>query len=111
MLPLALTVGDPAGIGPEIVAKALRDMSAAERADMLVIGNIATMQRASALIGADLVFAPGLGPHPERRRRHHRYSLAGAVPDRRSRLPAARPRSAPSSAPSCWRRAAASRSS
>lgn len=63
MQPLAITVGDPAGIGPEIVAKALRDMGAAERAGIIVIGNIATMQRAATLVGADLVFAPGLGSH------------------------------------------------
>src|SRR5580704_10663126 len=66
MQPLAITVGDPAGIGPEIVAKALRDMSASERADIVVIGNIVTMQRAAALVGADLVFATGFGPHPDR---------------------------------------------
>src|ERR1700730_4408972 len=66
MQPLAITVGDPAGIGPEIVAKALRDMSASERAEIVVIGNIVTMQRAAALVGADLVFATGFGPHPDR---------------------------------------------
>ncbi len=81
MQPLAITVGDPAGIGPEIVAKALRDMSAGERAGVVVIGNIATMQRAGALIGADLVFAPGLGPHPDRAVATIDIPIAGAVAD------------------------------
>src|SRR5690348_11228734 len=63
MLPLAITVGDPAGVGPEISAKALRDMSAAERAGIVVVGNLKTMERAAALAGGGLAFAPRLGPH------------------------------------------------
>ena len=35
---LAMTVGDPRGIGPEIVAKALADPRVGERCDVLVIG-------------------------------------------------------------------------
>ncbi|HVS60616.1 MAG TPA: 4-hydroxythreonine-4-phosphate dehydrogenase PdxA [Gemmatimonadaceae bacterium] len=35
---LAMTVGDPRGIGPEIVAKALADPRVSERCDVLVIG-------------------------------------------------------------------------
>ncbi|HKW55292.1 MAG TPA: hypothetical protein VJO12_16495, partial [Stellaceae bacterium] len=59
MQPLAITVGDPAGVGPEITARALRDMSAAERAQIVVIGNIRTMERAAGLAGGGLAFAPG----------------------------------------------------
>jgi 4-phospho-D-threonate 3-dehydrogenase / 4-phospho-D-erythronate 3-dehydrogenase len=83
MQPLAITVGDPAGIGPEIVAKALRDMSAAERAGIVVIGNIATVQRAGKLVGADLVFAAGFGPHPDRAVATIDIAVAGAVADGR----------------------------
>ena len=35
---LAMTVGDPRGIGPEIVAKALADSRVSERCDVVVIG-------------------------------------------------------------------------
>ena len=35
---LALTVGDPRGIGPEIVAKALADSRVGERCDIVVVG-------------------------------------------------------------------------
>ncbi|HJP61418.1 MAG TPA: 4-hydroxythreonine-4-phosphate dehydrogenase PdxA, partial [Gemmatimonadaceae bacterium] len=35
---LAMTVGDPRGIGPEIVSKALADPRVGERCDVVVIG-------------------------------------------------------------------------
>src|ERR1700674_5401879 len=35
---LAMTVGDPRGIGPEIVAKALADPRVSERCDIVVVG-------------------------------------------------------------------------
>ena len=35
---LAMTVGDPRGIGPEIVAKALADPQVGERCDIVVVG-------------------------------------------------------------------------
>jgi 4-hydroxythreonine-4-phosphate dehydrogenase len=44
-LPLAVTMGDPCGIGPEIVAKALTQ---ALPAPCLVVGDVATMRRAVA---------------------------------------------------------------
>ncbi|GAB3476062.1 4-hydroxythreonine-4-phosphate dehydrogenase PdxA [Polaromonas eurypsychrophila] len=50
--PLAITMGDPAGIGPEIIAKAFRD-APAELAGCLVAGDLATLRRASQLIAAD----------------------------------------------------------
>src|SRR5690242_8290994 len=81
MLPLAITIGDPAGVGPEITAKALRDMSAAERTEIVVIGNLRTMERAAALAGGGLVFAPGLGPHRGGGVAVIDIPLAGAVPD------------------------------
>jgi 4-hydroxythreonine-4-phosphate dehydrogenase len=50
-LPLAITPGDPAGIGPEIVAKAFRDAP-----DLLsgcfVLGDLGVMQRSTQLIGS-----------------------------------------------------------
>ena len=54
---IAITMGDPAGIGPEIICRALNAMSAAERASALVVGDPAIFRRATASIGADLAFA------------------------------------------------------
>lgn len=48
--PIAITSGDPAGIGPEIVAKAFRDAPAL-LAGCLVLGDVGVMQRAAKLIG------------------------------------------------------------
>ena len=51
--PLALTMGDPAGIGPEICAKALAsdgDLAA----DVVVVGDLAAMQREVESLGLDV---------------------------------------------------------
>lgn len=53
---IALTMGDPAGIGPEVVCKAIVPMSTAERAATTVIGDPVFLRRAAELIGADLTF-------------------------------------------------------
>jgi 4-hydroxythreonine-4-phosphate dehydrogenase len=79
--PLAITIGDPAGIGPEIVAKALRDMSADERASTAVVGDITTMRRASKLVGADIDFVPGIGPAPHGSIATIDVPIEQAVPD------------------------------
>ncbi len=49
-LPIAITPGDPAGIGPEIVAKAFRDAPEV-LAGCFVLGDVGLMQRAADLIG------------------------------------------------------------
>jgi len=41
---IAVTMGDPAGIGPEIVVKALAEKSAREVADCVVIGDAGTLE-------------------------------------------------------------------
>lgn len=46
--PLVVTMGDPAGIGPEIIARALRERPEL-RSHVLVAGDIPTLQRAIAL--------------------------------------------------------------
>lgn len=48
-LPIAITLGDPAGIGPEIIAKAFRDAPDVT-AGCFVAGDVAAMRRASATI-------------------------------------------------------------
>jgi 4-hydroxythreonine-4-phosphate dehydrogenase len=54
--PIAMTPGDPAGIGPEIVAKAFRDAPQV-LAGCFVIGDVALMRRAAALAGGGLPVA------------------------------------------------------
>lgn len=55
---IAITMGDPAGIGPEIICRALNAMSATERATAMVIGDPAIYRRAAESIGAALEFVP-----------------------------------------------------
>jgi 4-hydroxythreonine-4-phosphate dehydrogenase len=50
-LPFALTLGDPAGIGPEIIAKAFR-AEPALLAGCFVAGDVACMRRAAAWVSA-----------------------------------------------------------
>ena len=47
--PLAITMGDAAGIGPEIIAKAFRDAPEVTRG-CFVVGDVATLRRATQLI-------------------------------------------------------------
>jgi 4-hydroxythreonine-4-phosphate dehydrogenase len=55
-LPIAITLGDPAGIGPEIIAKAFRDAPDAT-AGCCVVGDVPAMRRAAACIGGLLPVA------------------------------------------------------
>ncbi|SHF19841.1 4-hydroxythreonine-4-phosphate dehydrogenase [Modicisalibacter ilicicola DSM 19980] len=53
---LAITMGDPAGIGPEIICRVLHTMTPEELTNTLVIGDIPIFKRAASLIGADIDF-------------------------------------------------------
>ena len=53
MKPILITMGDAAGIGPEIIAKACQ-YHPADMADCLVVGDVATMRRAAALVAPSL---------------------------------------------------------
>ena len=56
-LPLiGITMGDPSGIGAEIICKALRDLPAAERSRTAVVGDRHFLDRANQLIGGGLNF-------------------------------------------------------
>ena len=50
---ILITMGDGAGIGPEIIARAFRE-APAELANCVVIGDVATMRRAAALVAEPL---------------------------------------------------------
>ncbi len=51
---LAVTMGDPAGIGPEIAAKTFADKSVFEKCSPLLVGNADIMKEAIQLTGVDL---------------------------------------------------------
>lgn len=51
---IGITMGDPAGVGPEISVKALRDMSPQDRDRTLIYGNRATLEAARAAVDADV---------------------------------------------------------
>ena len=59
--PLALTMGDPAGIGPEIIARAFCD-SPAELAGCVVVGDVVTLRRAAQLVGTGRAGSSGAMP-------------------------------------------------
>jgi len=59
---VGLTMGDPAGIGPEVICKALATATSEERKASLVIGDPVFMERARDLVKADFVFVPFGGP-------------------------------------------------
>jgi len=44
---IGITMGDPAGIGPEVLLKALEHPAVREQADLLVLGDAATLRRAA----------------------------------------------------------------
>lgn len=51
---LGVTMGDPAGVGPEIIAKAAAESTVRTRARPVVIGSAAAMSEALALVGSPL---------------------------------------------------------
>lgn len=55
--PIAITLGDPAGIGPEIIAKAFRDAPEVTQG-CFVVGDVATLRRAVQMISADQIALP-----------------------------------------------------
>lgn len=51
---LAITMGDPAGVGPEVIAKALDRSEAWEVCRPLVVGDARWMEKASRIVGSSL---------------------------------------------------------
>jgi len=51
---LGVTMGDPAGVGPEIIARACAEPAAAEASRAVVIGAAGAMREALALVGSPL---------------------------------------------------------
>lgn len=61
---VGVTMGDPAGIGPEVICKALAAASPEDRKSTLVIGDPVFMQRARDLVKADFAFVSAGQPMP-----------------------------------------------
>lgn len=55
---IGITMGDPAGVGPEIIVKAVADMDEAARRTVRVFGNLATLEAAAAAVGSSV--RPGI---------------------------------------------------
>lgn len=51
---IGITMGDPVGVGPEIIIRTLADMSDTDRARTRIYGNLATLEAAKAAIGKDV---------------------------------------------------------
>ena len=63
---VAITMGDPAGVGPEIIAKALAQKAVHQCCRPLLIGDLEVMQRAMELVGNPLPLHPVAGVQQER---------------------------------------------
>lgn len=51
---LAITMGDPSGVGPEVVIRALDRLTPEERVGLTVIGDTMFLERARILVGAEV---------------------------------------------------------
>ena len=51
---VAVTIGDPAGIGPEIVVRTVADKEVIEAANCIVVGDAAVVEQAIGVTGVDL---------------------------------------------------------
>jgi 4-hydroxythreonine-4-phosphate dehydrogenase len=51
---VAVTMGDPAGVGPEIIVKAMSDPAIHERARLLVIGSVTRLRLAAEVVGSTI---------------------------------------------------------
>lgn len=63
---IAITAGDPTGIGPEIIIKAVSESSVFNACTPLVIGDRKALERAVGVVGADLRIVPVSGLPPEK---------------------------------------------
>jgi 4-hydroxythreonine-4-phosphate dehydrogenase len=56
---IGITMGDAAGVGAEVICKALADLAPTERAQIRIFGNRDVLQRAAGVVGAALDFSAG----------------------------------------------------
>lgn len=53
---IAITMGDPAGVGPEVIMKSMAHADLFDRCRPLVIGDIGRLRQAGKIVGVDLTF-------------------------------------------------------
>lgn len=53
---VGITMGDPAGVGPEIICRALAELPLTDRANVVVFGTQSVLERANKLAGTGLSF-------------------------------------------------------
>src|SRR5688572_28988900 len=73
---LAVTMGDPAGIGPEVIVGAWNDTRIHEQARLFVVGHAEILRRAARMLGCDLTVVEIESPDSLR----HARSSAGTLP-------------------------------
>lgn len=56
--PIAITMGDPAGVGAEVIVKAAAELPEAIRDQLVVVGSAETLEKAIAVTGAGLKLGP-----------------------------------------------------
>ena len=59
---IAVPIGDPAGVGPEIVAKSVASKEVFNTADCIVVGDKTVMENAVRIAGEDLTVHVINGP-------------------------------------------------
>lgn len=59
---IAMTLGDVAGIGPEVTLRACTDPRVRDWCDPILVGHPAVAERAAALVGAAISIVPAPGP-------------------------------------------------
>ena len=57
---IGITMGDPSGVGPEIIVKALQEMGPEQRSATVVIGNLDLIKRADQLVRTGLNYVESL---------------------------------------------------
>jgi len=58
---IGITMGDPAGVGAEIICKALAEMDEGQRRNVVVFGDREVLAATARLVGADIRFDGGAG--------------------------------------------------
>lgn len=59
---IALTIGDPAGVGPELAAKLLADPQNRAKADIFVLADLSEVNAAAAAAGVTIPISEVAGP-------------------------------------------------
>ena len=59
-LPVAITMGDPSGVGAEVIVKALAQYDEETRKKIVIVGDRAILDRASKVCGVTVPFTIGI---------------------------------------------------